>query len=313
MKINLDISKNINDQFKKYIGGKELENGFVIHPKYGTNQAESTFTELPGGLEFYHFGLTQFKIPIEMHTINEPDSEWFLVHINLSPIAQKKLINGEQIKFQKHLPIGILICGPNLEMHTLLPPNTDAEVASIRFNRSFIENYFKEDCPINVEKNIAYEDIDGSLAKVLHSMISNMADKLKCHGLVLDFLNKLFLKVAKHDTPHDDKKLHPKDLENIIRISVHLRDPTKNNIPSIQELAKMANMGVTKFKNTFKRVFGKPPYTYRHRIRMEYAHQLLSKGEMSPLEVSYELGYAHPSNFTAAYKKYFDKLPSDEY
>jgi len=312
MKIKLDISNNIVEQFDEYIGGEKLENGFVIDPKIGTNQAESTFIELPGGLEFYHFGLTQFKVPIELHTLNEPESDWFLVHINLSPVAQNKLVNGEQIKFQKHLPAGILFCGPNLEMHTELPPNKDVEVASIRFNRSFMRKYFDKDYPFSVDKSIAYEDIDESLAKVLHNMINNKANKLKGHGLVLDFLNKLFSKLAKHDNSDENKKLHPEDLESILKVSVLLRHPTKSDIPSIQELANMANMGVTKFKHAFKQVFGKPPYTYRHRIRMEYAHQQLIKGEMSPSEVSYALGYSHPSNFTAAYKKYFGRLPSDE-
>jgi len=312
MEINLEISRNIVEQFDKYIGGEKLDNGFVIHPEIGTDQAESRFTELTGGLEFYHFGRTQFKVPLELHTVNEPDSDWFLVHINLSHVAQKKLINGEHIQFQKNLPIGILFCGPNLEMHTVLPPNTDVEVASIRFNRSFLRKYFESNIPFRSGRSIAYEDIDESLAKGLHKIINSMANKLECHGLVLDFLNMLFSKLARHDEPHDNLELHPEDLESILNISVHLRHPTKSNIPSIEELAAMANMGVTKFKNAFKQVFGKPPYAYRHRIRMEYAHQQLVSGDMSPTEVSYELGYTHPSNFTAAYKKYFGNLPSDE-
>jgi AraC-like DNA-binding protein len=96
-----------------------------------------------------------------------------------------------------------------------------------------------------------------------------------------------------------------------MKVSVHLRNPTKNDIPSVEELASMANMSLTKFKNAFKQVFGKPPYTYRHRIRMEYAHQMLVKGNMSPTQLSFKLGYTHPSNFTAAYKKHFGKLPSE--
>jgi AraC-like DNA-binding protein len=311
MKINLDISKNIVEQFYNYIGGEELENGFVIHPNVGTNQAVSTMVELPGGVEFYHFGLTQFKVPIELHTINKSESDWFLVHINLSHVAQEKLINGKQIIFQKHLPIGILFCGPDLEMHTAIPQSTDVEVASIRFNRSFLRNYFDKNSSLSINKSISYEDIDEPLARILYNIIGNKTNKLKAHGLVLDFLDKLFSKLDKHDNPQEIEKLHPKDFESIMKVSVHLRDPTKSNIPSVQELAKMANMGITKFKDAFKQVFGKPPYTYRHRIRMEYAHQQLINDKMSPTEVSYELGYTHPSNFTAAYKKHFGKLPSN--
>lgn len=313
MKINIDISRNINEQFRDLLGGEVIENGFIIHPKYGTKNARCTYVEFPGGLEFYHFGLTEFKVPIEMRTINESDSDWFLVHINLSPMAQEKSINGEQIRFQKHLPIGILFCGQNLEMKTVFPLNMASEVVSIRFNRAFLLNYLSKDHnKIELSKNIAYEDIDEVMEKTMFDAVRHMTDKMKCHALLLSFLTLLFSKLSKHETSENKVKLHAKDLENIMKISVYLRDPINNKVPSISEMAKLASMGITKFKKSFKLVFGKPPQTYRNRIRMEYAQQSLLKRLKTPTELSYELGYSHPSNFSSAYKKYFGKLPSEE-
>lgn len=69
-------------------------------------------------------------------------------------------------------------------------------------------------------------------------------------------------------------------------------------------------MGVTKFKESFKLVFGLAPLQYRNRIRMEYAREELMHQRKTASELSYELGYAHPSNFTATFKQYFGKLPS---
>ena len=69
-------------------------------------------------------------------------------------------------------------------------------------------------------------------------------------------------------------------------------------------------MGTTKFKVLFKQLFGNAPRQYRNKIRMEYAREELVARRKTPTEMSHELGYSHPSNFTIAYKKYFDKLPS---
>ena len=92
MKIKIDITKNVNHQFHDYIGGEKLSNGFIINPEFGTNRAKSIYLEFPGNLELYHFGSTQFKEPIEMHTSNPVDSKWLLIHMNLSRFSQKKKV-----------------------------------------------------------------------------------------------------------------------------------------------------------------------------------------------------------------------------
>jgi AraC-like DNA-binding protein len=46
---------------------------------------------------------------------------------------------------------------------------------------------------------------------------------------------------------------------------------------------------------------------------MEYARNELKMGYKSPVELSHELEYSHPSNFTAAYKKYFKIVPSADF
>ena len=69
-------------------------------------------------------------------------------------------------------------------------------------------------------------------------------------------------------------------------------------------------MGATKFKSSFKQVFGCAPMQYRNKIRLEYARDEINSHGRSPTEISYLLGYSHPSNFTAAYKKYFGEVPS---
>ena len=104
--------------------------------------------------------------------------------------------------------------------------------------------------------------------------------------------------------------LHPDDLRQIMRIATALRDPLEPKVPALPDLAQRASMGVTTFKDAFKLVFGQAPLQYRNRIRMEYAREELLHQRKTASELSYELGYSHPSNFTAAFKRHFGKLPS---
>ena len=311
MKLNINISNNVNDQFKGYMGGIELENGFVVDPAIGTNEARCIFHEFPGNLELYHFGATQFKDSIEMHTTNPVDSPWLLIHINLSRFTQQKQVGNETILFQRSLPIGILLCGPGLEMNTVIPQGVETEVLSIRFHRAFIESYIPEiKAAIDLNRRIAYEDIDEKLGETLMMIVNTMDNKLSCHAYLLTFLNHFFHKLSKHQRPTHIDRLHPEDLKRIMEASTLLRDPLEVNTPSLEELSKKAHMGMTKFKDSFKLVFGLAPLQYRNRIRMEYGREELISKNKTVSELSFELGYSHPSNFTAAFKRYFGRLPS---
>ncbi|MEM9671294.1 MAG: helix-turn-helix transcriptional regulator [Bacteroidota bacterium] len=311
MDVAIDVTKNLLDQFSHYLRLIPEGGNFIIHPDIGTNNATVRYVTFPGELELYHFGLTQFKVPINMRSVNPPDTEWFIIHINLSNIRQEKVVNGSTITFQKYLPIGLLLYGPNLVVDTLIPPGVDAEVATIRFSKQFLQTYFSGVSEvIDVNRNIVFEDLDQNLESLFLRALETIDRKLECHLRVLKFLQAFFEKTQRHDQSAELEDIHPDDLKGIFKVSAILRNPLQNDAPSLQELAQQANMGVTKFKTTFKKVFGKPPMEYRNRIRMEFAHEELIHQRQTPTEVSYRLGYSHPSNFTAAYKKYFGKLPS---
>ncbi|MEM8969968.1 MAG: helix-turn-helix transcriptional regulator, partial [Bacteroidota bacterium] len=212
---------------------------------------------------------------------------------------------------QKYLPIGLLLYGPNLKIDTLIPPGVDSEVATVRFSRQFLKTYFGGvEQVIDLNRNIVFEDLDQNLASKFQQALKAFDNKLECHLRVLEFLKAFFEKTKKHDQSQELEDVHPDDLRAVFKISTLLRDPLNNEVPSLQELAKQANMGVSKFKMTFKKVFGKPPMEYRNRVRMEFANEELVRQRQTPTELSYLLGYSHPSNFTAAYKKYFGKTPS---
>lgn len=80
---------------------------------------------------------------------------------------------------------------------------------------------------------------------------------------------------------------------------------------TVEELARMCNMSVTKFKSVFKSMFGMSCYQYYQAQRMEYAKQLLGRQHHPIKEISYMTGFQNTANFTRSFKKAFDILPRD--
>ena len=310
LNVELNITKNLKNQFQRYFKLKEVKGEYLLDSNIGGGQGME-FLEFPGQMEFYHFNKSYFKIPINMKTINPIDSDWFLIHINLSKTKQQKKVANDLIDFQKHLPIGILLYGPGLEIATQLPPNTEMELASIHFSRAFLDIYFDnwKDI-IDSNKNLLYEDLDYKLERALYKAISSIRNKLECHANVLNFMNLYLNKISAHSKTIQIKNLHVEDVKNLFIASAHLRNPLTKTIPTVKELASIADMGTTKFKSLFKQLFGNAPIQYRNKIRMEFAREELVNRRKTPSEISHELGYSHPSNFTTAYKNYFDELPS---
>ena len=80
--------------------------------------------------------------------------------------------------------------------------------------------------------------------------------------------------------------------------------------PTVPLLARTAMMSETKLKNLFKIVYGHGLYEYYQKNRMLKARQLLRTKKYSVKETGTALGFKNLSNFTIAYKKEFNVLPS---
>jgi AraC-like DNA-binding protein len=76
-------------------------------------------------------------------------------------------------------------------------------------------------------------------------------------------------------------------------------------------LSRVAAMSPTKLKKLFKAVYGEAIYSFFQKHRMKHAAELLLTKEFTVKEVGSKLGYANLSNFTLAFKKEFNRLPSE--
>lgn len=89
--------------------------------------------------------------------------------------------------------------------------------------------------------------------------------------------------------------------EDLVR---DLREP-----PSAAELAKAARMGLRRFLHAFEAVHGATPDRALRLARLAEARRLLETGELPMKEIAWRVGYAHASNFVAAFAAEFGAPP----
>jgi AraC-like DNA-binding protein len=101
--------------------------------------------------------------------------------------------------------------------------------------------------------------------------------------------------------------------EEIDQITVVEQELLSNlaQAPTISQLARQAAMSPSKLKKQFKDVYGMPIYEYFQKNRMQKAREMLLEGNRSVKAVGMELGFSNLSNFSLAFKKEFDELPSE--
>jgi AraC-like DNA-binding protein len=145
------------------------------------------------------------------------------------------------------------------------------------------------------------DDTDSAMKK---SMIEN-----RIMLMVEKFLNSLYVtfhsksEVESIKIPHDE-------IKRLMEVESYLVKDFSTPPPPISFLSRVAAMSTTTLKNKFKKLYGINVYEYFQKSRMHKAKALLMSHKYSIKEIGVQLGYSNLSNFATAFKKEFDRLPS---
>lgn len=97
--------------------------------------------------------------------------------------------------------------------------------------------------------------------------------------------------------------------ENYIRILSVMENRLTDALSS-SELAKLCNMSVPSLEKTVRRYSGCGAMSYYNKLRMQKATELLSEG-LSVKETALSLGFSNQNYFSASFKKWSGKAPSE--
>ena len=79
----------------------------------------------------------------------------------------------------------------------------------------------------------------------------------------------------------------------------------------VEELAKELFVSRTQLHRKISTITGHAPGEFIRNIKLKKAAALLLEGKLSVTQVAYEIGFSSPAQFTRAFTKYFDCLPSE--
>ncbi len=90
-------------------------------------------------------------------------------------------------------------------------------------------------------------------------------------------------------------------------IMEHYMEPLK-----IEEVAEVANMGISTLHRYFKEVTGMSPLQYQKQIRLQEARNLLILKSGNVTEVALKVGYESTSQFSREYSRMFGRSPKED-
>jgi AraC-like DNA-binding protein len=166
--------------------------------------------------------------------------------------------------------------------------------------------------PENVKSKFYDErEIPTNLLVVLNQIftvnLSESAEKIYYLGKVLEILG-LYFSEKKPDT---ESCPFLNDQETVRKIK-HAKEYLLKHMdapPGLKELAKAAGLNEYQLKVGFKEIYGNTVFGYLLDHKLDHARVLLDTAKFQVNEVAYQIGYANPSHFIAAFKKKFGVTP----
>jgi AraC-like DNA-binding protein len=160
------------------------------------------------------------------------------------------------------------------------------------------------------------EPLDEEYIRMMNEIFTDDPDNpfpvLSLQNKLLILIERFFTRLfERHKGQQFSVKINSDELERLQHVESILIKNFNTPPPSIPQLAKVAAMSPTKLKKLFKAVYGNAIYEHFQKRRMKHAADLLLTKKYSVKEVGSRLGYANLSNFTLAFKKEFNRLPSE--
>ena len=234
------------------------------------------------------------------------------------------IINGTGTYFLNQIPFEIstwdlIIVRPN-EPHCV-PTITSHNLIS--FNIHFSSYYLYNICPDFIEPfklhALMHSEISINHLFIGHneliSLIMNISTlfhenkdssrfKIRLH--MLNFIATVSNKIINSNPNVHLKNNHFHDIHK----SINYIKQNHNSPITLYDISRAATMSRSHFARTFKSVTGTTPYEYLLSFRIEKACQLLTKTDLSILQISIDCGFCNVTNFNRAFKQKMGESPT---
>lgn len=176
--------------------------------------------------------------------------------------------------------------------------DNDESIKSVQNITAFIKLMFDND----------YQYIFNDILKLQQD---NLLSKLHEHNRVLQLLEMFLKRAIKMFEKKTFGNIKKDDRKYLIKVEQLLLKDLSVPPPPLKLLAQTAFMSESSLKSKFKMVFGSSISAYYMQRKMHKAKELILSKKYSIKEVGLKMGYSNLSHFAHAFRKEFNKLPSE--
>lgn len=222
-------------------------------------------------------------------------------------------VSGERLDPYKRLTAGYMEgCLLNHEGYrAFVHKNIPIRSIGIEIMPEYYEKTLKEKYPEEyTNPQSAFLSIDGTidfpeLVLLLHQVKNyrgdGMAAKLFYEGKAAEAIS-LIVERTKRLGPKYLHSISEEDMQHLKTVADYINDHFAFDV-RLEQLAKIACMGATKLKSTFKEVHQCTITEYIQHRRMGQAEHLLSHTDLTIGQISQIVGYSSPSRFSKLFRK----------
>ncbi len=228
-------------------------------------------------------------------------------------------VSGERLDPYKRLTAGYMEgCLLNHEGYrAFIHKNIPIRSIGIEIMPEYYERYLKEKYQeeytnpqsafLSIDGTIDFPDMVLLLHQVKNYRGEGMAAKLFYEGKAAEAIS-LIVEYTKLMRTKNAHSISEEDMKHLETVTAYINDHFAFDL-RLEQLSKIACMGTTKLKSTFKEVHKCTITEYIQHRRMGQAEHLLSNTELSIGQISQIVGYDSPSRFSVLFRKSTGLLP----
>ncbi|MED1822239.1 AraC family transcriptional regulator [Brevibacillus agri] len=231
-------------------------------------------------------------------------------------------VSGEELHPYKRLSSGCIRVhfGCNNVYRARYHKNIPIRSTGIEITPEYYEDYLKTKYPDEyTDPRSSFLSVDGLtnfpelvflFRQIRQFRGTGIAAKLYYEGKVAEAVSLIVEKAQQQKKTYPSKYVSKADLDSLQAVTAYIDDHFAEDI-HLESLARIACMGTTKLKSTFKLVYKCTITEYIQNKRMSRAEQLLSSTDMPINQIAQLVGYHNSSRFSELFRKITGMLPNE--
>ena len=230
-------------------------------------------------------------------------------------------VSGEELTPYRRLTAGCVktFHGGHALYQSIMHKNIPIRSVGIEVFPAYYEKYLRESYPDDylppneafrrIGQTLDFPEMSRLLRQVWEYNGEGIPAKLFYEAKVAEAVSLVY-EHGKHSQNILSAKISKQDRDALCNVTSYIHDHF-NSAPPLDTLARIACMGTTKLKTSFKHVYQRTISEYIQERRMSHAEMLLSSTDLTVDQVASAVGYSNAGRFAANFKNNTGLFPSE--